>query len=75
MIKLTQEWEIAPYVWVHPTMMIGDVRATLKAMTLPSTVLFYCTRAAAAGVSDDLDWSDNENRVHGKRYGRINERH
>jgi hypothetical protein len=28
-----------------------------------------------AGVSDDLDRPDNENRVHGKRYRRINERH
>ena len=29
----------------------------------------------AAGVRDALDWPDNENRVHGKRYRKINERH
>lgn len=26
-------------------------------------------------VSDDVDWPDNENRVHGKRHRRINGRH
>ena len=26
-------------------------------------------------LSDDVDWSDNENRVHGKRYRRMNGRH
>ncbi len=28
-----------------------------------------------AGVSDNLDWPDNENRVHGKRCRRMNGRH
>ena len=26
-------------------------------------------------VHDDVDWPDNENRVHGKRYRRMNGRH
>ena len=26
-------------------------------------------------LSDDVDWQDNENRVHGKRYRRMNGRH
>jgi hypothetical protein len=43
--------------------------------TYPRKLSVRTNRATAAGVSDDLDWPDNENRVHGKRYGRINERH
>jgi uncharacterized protein len=34
-----------------------------------------CLGKFDTGVSDDLDWPDNENRVHGKRYRWINERH
>jgi hypothetical protein len=26
-------------------------------------------------VSDDVDWPDNKNQVHGKRYRRMNGRH
>ena len=26
-------------------------------------------------VSDDVDWPHNDNRVYGKRYGRMNGRH
>jgi hypothetical protein len=43
--------------------------------TYPRKISVRANRATAAGVSDDLDWPDNENRVHGKRYRRINERH
>jgi hypothetical protein len=41
----------------------------------PRKISVRTNRATTAGISDDLDWPDNENRVHGKRYRRINGRH
>jgi hypothetical protein len=68
---------------------ILEVTGSNPSQTLPTNGLDhaeYCmrrglgfsgrtNRATAAGVSDDLDWPDNTNRVHGTRYRRINERH